>query len=854
MMTVVLFFSFAGVSAATLQDVKNAADALQEQINQFSAAISVTTSPLIPYVSLKINNSTFSTVSVTSGSNYTLAWTTRNVVSCVASGAWSGSVNGSSTSVGIATVNKTFILTCKNSAGKALLSAVTLNVVPVPVIAPTTVVNPTEDFTIPPNPTSCNPNWKCTSWSAVTYIYYPQIRICTDANNCGITSNKPIESRPATVFVDAKKVDLKINGSDTVINALPNTQVYFNWTRPVPATCWGEDYLGISYSSANSLDSESSILTSSSVGLHKYTLVCRNETGDKKQTADSVYVNVTNNISDPLPILPKEPKLSVNIKANNFDTPIIVNPGDTFNLTWTSEGAGKFSGSCKVYAGNEGLINSEISGSRRINVGDLIGWKRYMIVCSDNQGNTEKDIVSVNVSNSSVSTLDVKDPIILTIEHTTPLPAHYVNAVDSVCWHVISSEPQNCSGKDDLLTVNVNKTDTNGCLIFPDKKPTKDKKYTITCNKGNSWNKITDTVTESIVVPATIGGSSSNTSATNKINLKANGLSGTSSIVSGDTVMLTWFFGIPGSAGDLGTCVASGDWSGNKTLAAYSSDTLPSGLADHVFSNVTSNKIYTLTCTNSKTGEVSTDTVNVNIDQNPSVNLTINGGGKLYSPTSSYYVPVQINWNTSPAIRNCLGQALSSAVNWTRDGSNSNYPSPFIFDQHSGAVTENVNSSNIYTVICSNKGKNCIGGDSNCYNGYQSVIDFVGVSVPAIISQPLIQLSANGSYKLPTGTNVTVPMGGNVTLKWVGTNAYNHTCKAYGDWSGAKSDSGTEIISNITSEKTFTLACDSTTTDASDQPCVGNVNSGCRNTIVSVKVSPFGKFTVCASAKSNTNN
>ena len=41
--------------------------------------------------------------------------------------------------------------------------------------------------------TTCTPNWKCGNWS--TCVNNSQTRICTDSNNCGTTTNKPLETQ-----------------------------------------------------------------------------------------------------------------------------------------------------------------------------------------------------------------------------------------------------------------------------------------------------------------------------------------------------------------------------------------------------------------------------------------------------------------------------------------------------------------------------------------------------------------------------------------------------------------------------------------------------------------------------------
>jgi len=51
-----------------------------------------------------------------------------------------------------------------------------------------------------------------------------------------------------------------------------------------------------------------------------------------------------------------------------------------------------------------------------------------------------------------------------------------------------------------------------------------------------------------------------------------------------------------------------------------------------------------------------------------------------------------------------------------------------------------------------------------------------------------------------------VPAGGSSTLTWNSTNATS--CSASGDWAGAEPTSGSQVVSNLTAQSTYTLICD----------------------------------------------
>lgn len=87
---------------------------------------------------------------------------------------------------------------------------------------------------------------------------------------------------------------------------------------------------------------------------------------------------------------------------------------------------------------------------------------------------------------------------------------------------------------------------------------------------------------------------------------------------------------------------------------------------------------------------------------------------------------------------------------------------------------------------------NADGGSANNPSGYGAIIF---TEEPALVSPTLIF----------TQNAVNIPKGGSVKLTWAAMNA--GYCTASGDWSGDMPVSGTETISNITKDATFTLSC-----------------------------------------------
>ncbi|MEX0621393.1 MAG: PA14 domain-containing protein [Candidatus Woykebacteria bacterium] len=78
---------------------------------------------------------------------------------------------------------------------------------------------------------------------------------------------------------------------------------------------------------------------------------------------------------------------------------------------------------------------------------------------------------------------------------------------------------------------------------------------------------------------------------------------------------------------------------------------------------------------------------------------------------------------------------------------------------------------------------------------------------------PTVDIKANGS-----NGPITVQSGSDVTLSWISTDATS--CTAADDWSGSKATSGSQTISNVTSNKKFTLSCTGSGGSASDNVVV----------------------------------
>ena len=196
------------------------------------------------------------------------------------------------------------------------------------------------------------------------------------------------------------------------------------------------------------------------------------------------------------------------------------------------------------------------------------------------------------------------------------------------------------------------------------------------------------------------------------------------------------------------SCIASGDWSGTKGTSGSQS-----------ISSINVNKTYNLNCTGS--GGSASDTVNVTVLPLPTLSLTA-------SPTS-------------------VTSGGSTTLSW----SSSNATSCTASGDWSG--TKGVSGSQALSSITANKTYNL-----NCTGSGGSTND--SVSVTLSLPLPSITITASPS---------SITSGESTTLSWSSSNATS--CTASVDWSGSKGTSGTELMSSITANSTFSLQCSNTT-------------------------------------------
>ncbi len=223
------------------------------------------------------------------------------------------------------------------------------------------------------------------------------------------------------------------------------------------------------------------------------------------------------------------------------------------------------------------------------------------------------------------------------------------------------------------------------------------------------------------------------------------------SVKTGSSSSLSWTTGNSPSS-----CTASGDWSGSKSTSGGTQST-------GTLSTVKTYS-YTLTCSNAGGSNSATTSVSVSSG----------------SVTSAPVVTIAVSPTT-------IGTGSSSTISWsatnsptacTASGSWSGSQGP------SGSTSTGVKSSAgsfTYTLTCSN----------SAGSGSKS-------ATLTVVATPVISISVSPS---------TITSGSNATLSWSATNSPT-SCTASGAWSGTKSASGSQTVTQSTAGNyTYSISC-----------------------------------------------
>ncbi len=311
------------------------------------------------------------------------------------------------------------------------------------------------------------------------------------------------------------------------------------------------------------------------------------------------------------------------------------------------------------------------------------------------------------------------------------------------------------------------------------------------------------------------------------LNLSINSIpaNGTTTIVSlpsvGGDLSIGW---TTQNLSSTSVCVASGDWSGNKSSSGGSDTiTVP---ANTTTSTIT--KTYTLGgCVSASGVPVATTTATVSVAPTTGNYVSLLVNGQTTASTSRLNIisgdPVTLSWTVQNVVGNsCYGTSSGSFTGW-----NSTLKSPTsTVDSSSMAFSEVVGTDNsittprTYTISCTNT--------STTGGGTSSSTAYIGID-----TSPIVHLYANGIQGTSVVPTINLPSAStSVTLLW--TTANVTSCSAGDSWSGSKSaTSGSS--QTVTVPANLTPA---TTTYAYTMTCLNSLGQATSPTSVTVQRSP----------------
>ena len=718
------------------------------QSDSDSVTVTVNQQPQPPTVTINANPNP-----VNSGATTNLTWNSQNTTSCSTSGGpWvnpgARNINGTEPSAALFSA-QTFTITCQNSAGQQASAFVTVNVnqVNLPTVTLTanpssinsgstsnlvwTVANATSctatgnGFTGNKNPAGGNQNTP-TLFQTTTYTI-------TCSNSVGQSAT---DSATVTVLSpQAPTVDLKVNGSNGPITIQSGNSATLDWTSANATSCSASvDWQGNKQIPNGS--ETTGVLTTARA--YNYHIDCFNSTSGLS-VHDFVTVVVNPTVNQP----------TVNLTVNG-QSAITINAGTSAMLSWTSQ----FATSCTASVDWQG--NKATSGNISTGILNSVRTYTYNIDCSGAGGNAS-DSVTVNVvpGQGNLPTVDL-----LVNSSNGPITINY-NSSASLSW--VASNANSCVASGSW-SGNKNLSGVQGTGNLTDSSYT----YDITC--GNQFGSDTDSVIVNV-----------NSQVINQptVDIKANNSNGPISISYNNSAMLSW------SSTNADTCVASDNWSGNKSLSGLQST-----------GQMTTTRTYTITCSNQFGSDSDSVTVNVQGQQfgTPAVDILANGSNG----------PITINSGTSASLSWVASNVDTCIASGNWNGNRNN------FSGIASTGTLTGPASFTYTITCTGPGGNAT--------------DFVVVNVnEPQLNAPTVDIKANNS-----NGPITISSNSSANLTWTSSNA--DTCSASGSWSGSKNTNGSQSTNSLSQGTyTYTITCSGTGGTASDSVTV-NVNQNQVNT------------------------
>lgn len=309
-----------------------------------SVTVNATPVPPAPTPTVTLNASPL-TVQV--GSTSTLAWSSTNSTSCVASNGWTGTKALSGNQVVTVSATTTYTLACGHGTATSTQS-VTVNATPVPAVpAPTTTLS-AASLAVQTGATTTL-TWSSTNaiactasngWTGAKALSGTEIVTISATTTYTLGCGNGTATSTQSVTVNAIPVPV-LPAPTTTLTALPLTvqagaTTTLTWSSTNASACVASNgWIGSKALSGNEIVTVSATTT--------YTLACGNGTATSTQ---SVTVNTT-------PIPPATPSLTLTA------LPLTVEAGATTTLTWVSVNAGICEAS-NGWTGTKAVFGSEV--------------------------------------------------------------------------------------------------------------------------------------------------------------------------------------------------------------------------------------------------------------------------------------------------------------------------------------------------------------------------------------------------------------------------------------------------------------------------------------------------------------
>ncbi|TAL49357.1 hypothetical protein EPN83_01250 [Patescibacteria group bacterium] len=662
-------------------------------------------------------------ITIPSGSNVDLSWSSFQATSCSASGGWSGSKtftpDGTYTQLGIGPVtsNTAYSISCSGNAGPAI-DFVTVNVLPAPTLIATTGTSCGGQVDLSWNSVSGATGYKI--YRNGTFVIQVSGTSYTDTGLTPSTSysytvrttNGTIDSLDSnTVSAVASAACVVPPPTPTGLTATPGAcgtgQITLSWNTSSGATSYQLFRGGTQiYSGPGTSFIDTGLTAAAS---YSYTVRATNSAGSSAQSSPAVNGTAPSACAVP----------TADITANSSQGPITVAYGASATLRWSSTNAT----SC---TGTNFSTGGAANNSTGVSTGALTaGSNTYSISCTG-AGGTANDSVTIVTTPQVPSGLSAV---------TSPTCGGRIN----LSWNASANATSytvyrgTASGGPYGTTVVSGLTTTT----YQDSALTPGVTYYYVVRTFNANGGSANSSQASAAASAACAGPT--VDLTGRLSSSGSYGQGPLGVSSGSRIDLQW--AVSGAT----SCSASGGWSGAKTATNGTHNQTNIG-------PVTANTTYTLSCSN--TNGTTNDSFAVNVA--PTVTLTANPTTVLSGGTTT------LSW-TSTNAASCTASNSSLIANW------SGSKTPVASGSQSGVGP--INSSTSFYLDCTGLG-GTTRGTATVNLSSQATINVVS-NVSATWTINPGSVSGSGTNVLHTVNPAAAPGGTSYTISPGSVGGYN---------------------------------------------------------------------------------